>query len=107
MVDATRPILKSEHRLDSLLSRESIFLGNNILLVGLCFVIFWGTYFPLISEAVTGHQASVGPPWFDRYTVPLALILVLLVGHRPGDRLAAGDARQRAPELPAAGHGRR
>ncbi len=72
-----------DHRLDSLLSRESIFLGNNILLVAVCFVIFWGTYFPLISEAVTGHEASVGPPWFDRYTVPLALILVLLSGIGP------------------------
>jgi len=76
-------MLRSEHRLDSLLSRESIFLANNIVLVGLCFVIFWGTYFPLISEALTGHEASVGPPWFDRYTVPLALILVLLSGIGP------------------------
>jgi cytochrome c-type biogenesis protein CcmF len=46
-------------------------------------VIFWGTYFPLISEAVTGQEASVGAPWFDRYTVPLALILVLLSGIGP------------------------
>jgi cytochrome c-type biogenesis protein CcmF len=51
--------------------------------VGLCFVIFWGTYFPLISEALTGQEASVGPPWFDRYTVPLALTLVLLSGVGP------------------------
>ena len=76
-------MLRSEHRLDSLLSRESIFIANNIVLVGLCFVIFWGTYFPLISEALTGQEASVGPPWFDRYTVPLALILVLLSGIGP------------------------
>jgi cytochrome c-type biogenesis protein CcmF len=83
LVATRRPILRSDHRLDSLLSRESIFLGNNILLVALCFVIFWGTYFPLISTALTGHQASVGPPWFDRYTVPLALVLVLLAGIGP------------------------
>ena len=50
--------LRSEHRLDSLLSREAVFLLNNLVLVGLCFVIFWGTFFPLISEAVTGDQAS-------------------------------------------------
>ncbi len=75
--------LRSEHRLDSLLSRESVFLLNNLVLVALCFVIFWGTFFPLISEAVTGDEASVGPPWFDRYTVPLALILVLLSGIGP------------------------
>ncbi|HEX5310004.1 MAG TPA: cytochrome c-type biogenesis CcmF C-terminal domain-containing protein [Solirubrobacteraceae bacterium] len=83
LVASRRDILQSEHRLDSLLSRESVFLANNIVLVGLCFVIFWGTYFPLISEALTGHSASVGPPWFDRYTVPLALILVLLSGIGP------------------------
>jgi cytochrome c-type biogenesis protein CcmF len=46
-------------------------------------VIFWGTFFPLISEAVTGTKASVGPPWFSRYTVPLALILALLSGIGP------------------------
>ncbi len=53
------------------------------MLVGLCFVVFWGTFFPLISEAVTGNEAAVGPPWFDRYMVPLALILVLLSGIGP------------------------
>jgi cytochrome c-type biogenesis protein CcmF len=83
LVSSRREMLRSEHRLDSLLSRESVFLANNLVLVGLCFVIFWGTYFPLISEALTGHEASVGPPWFDRYTVPLALVLVLLSGIGP------------------------
>jgi cytochrome c-type biogenesis protein CcmF len=83
LVVSRRSILRSEHRLDSLLCRESAFLANNLVLVGLCFVIFWGTFFPLISEALTGQQASVGPPWFDRYTVPLALVLVLLSGLGP------------------------
>jgi cytochrome c-type biogenesis protein CcmF len=83
LVVSRRDMLRSEHRIDSLLSRESIFLANNVVLVGLCFVIAWGTYFPLISEALTGHEASVGPPWFDRYTVPLALVLVLLSGIGP------------------------
>ncbi len=83
LVSSRRAMLRSEHRLDSLLSRESVFLANNIVLVGLCFVIFWGTYFPLISEALTGKESSVGPPWFDRYTVPLALALVLLSGIGP------------------------
>ena len=78
-----RASLRSEHRLDSLFSREAIFLLNNLVLVGLCFVVFWGTFFPLISEAITGNKAAVGPPWFDRYTVPLALILVLLSGIGP------------------------
>jgi cytochrome c-type biogenesis protein CcmF len=77
------PILRSEHRLDSLLSREAVFLLNNLVLVGLCFVIFWGTFFPLISEAITGTKASVGPPWFARFVVPLALVLTLLSGLGP------------------------
>jgi cytochrome c-type biogenesis protein CcmF len=77
------PALRSEHRLDSLLSREAAFLLNNLVLVGMCFVVFWGTFFPLISEAITGTEASVGPPWFDRYLVPLALMLVLLSGIGP------------------------
>lgn len=76
-------LLRSEHRLEALLSRESVFLANNLVLVGLCFVIFWGTYFPLISEALSGTESSLGPPWFDRYTVPLALVLVLLSGIGP------------------------
>jgi cytochrome c-type biogenesis protein CcmF len=83
LVVSRREMLRSEHRLDSLLSRESVFLANNVVLVALCFVILWGTYFPLISEALTGQSASVGAPWFDRYTVPLALVLVLLSGIGP------------------------
>jgi cytochrome c-type biogenesis protein CcmF len=83
LVVTRAPSLRSEHKLDALLSREAIFLFNNLVLVALCFVVFWGTFFPLISEAVTGNQASVGPPWFDRYMVPLALILVLLSGIGP------------------------
>ena len=75
--------LRSEHRIDSLLSREVAFLLNNLVLVGVCFVIFWGTFFPLISEAATGTKASVGPPWFGRYITPLALVLVLLAGIGP------------------------
>jgi len=75
--------LKSESRLDSLLSRESAFLANNLVLVAIAFVVLWGTFFPLISEALTGNKEAVGPPWFDQYTVPLVLILVLLSGIGP------------------------
>src|SRR5690349_2517102 len=57
LVVTRREMLRSEHRIDSLLSRESMFIANNLVLVGLCFVIFWGTYFPLISEALTGQEA--------------------------------------------------
>jgi cytochrome c-type biogenesis protein CcmF len=83
LVVTRRDVLRSEHGLDSLFSRESAFLLNNLVLAGLAFVIFWGTFFPLISEAITGQEASVGAVWFDRYTVPLALMLVLLSGIGP------------------------
>ena len=77
------PDLSSRARLDSLLSREAFFLLNNLVLVALALVILWGTFFPLISEALTGKEASVGPPWFNRLTTPLALVLVLLAGIGP------------------------
>src|SRR4051794_10567590 len=77
------PDLRSQARLDSLLSREAFFLLNNLVLLGIALVIFWGTFFPLISEALTGDKASVGPPWFDRLATPLALVLVLLSGIGP------------------------
>src|SRR5204862_3819891 len=69
--------------LDSLMSREAFFLLNNLVLVALAVVIAWGTYFPLISEAITGTKESVGPPFFNRITTPLALLLVLLSGIGP------------------------
>jgi cytochrome c-type biogenesis protein CcmF len=75
--------LKSSAKLDSLMSREAFFLLNNLVLVALCVVIAWGTYFPLISEALTGTKESVGPPFFNRITTPLALLLVLLAGIGP------------------------
>jgi cytochrome c-type biogenesis protein CcmF len=77
------PDLRSAHRLDSLFSREAMFLLNNFLLVGLAAVVFWGTFFPLIAEAVTGEKASVGPPWFTQYATPLAILLVLVSGIGP------------------------
>jgi cytochrome c-type biogenesis protein CcmF len=75
--------LKSEKRIDSLASRESVFLINNLLLVGMTIVIAWGTFFPLISELFTGHKSSLAAPWFDKYTTPLAILLVLFTGIGP------------------------
>jgi len=75
--------LRSPKRIDSLASRESVFLVNNLLLVALCATIFWGTFFPLISELFTGEKASLAAPWFDRYTTPLAIVLVLFTGIGP------------------------
>src|SRR3954467_2666098 len=76
-------VLRSEARLDSLASREAVFLLNNFVLVAMCFVVFWGTFFPLIAEAVTGRQRNIGPPVYERFVVPLALVLVLLAGIGP------------------------
>jgi cytochrome c-type biogenesis protein CcmF len=83
LILARLPDLRSEARLDSLLSREAFFLLNNLVLVGLCLVVLWGTFFPLISEALTGTEETVGPPWFNRIVTPLALVLVLLTGIGP------------------------
>src|SRR5690606_18270960 len=55
----------------------------NLLLVGMTAVVFWGTFFPLISELATGTKASLAAPWFDRYTTPLAILLVLFTGIGP------------------------
>ncbi|HWD86117.1 MAG TPA: cytochrome c-type biogenesis CcmF C-terminal domain-containing protein [Solirubrobacteraceae bacterium] len=78
-----RPALRSEHRIDSLLSREAMFLLQNLVLVAMVFVIFWVTMFPLISQAITGTKVSVGPPAFTPFVVPLALVLVALAGIGP------------------------
>lgn len=76
-------ILRAPRKIDSLISRESVFLINNLLLVALCAVVFWGTFFPLISELMTGTRSTLAAPWFDRYTTPLAVILVLFTGIGP------------------------
>ena len=76
-------LLKEQPELDSMVSRESAFLLNNIVLVSALFTIFLGTIFPLISEAVAGVQVSVGAPYFNSVTVPLFLLLVFLMGVGP------------------------
>jgi cytochrome c-type biogenesis protein CcmF len=89
--------LRPERRIDSLFSRESVFLINNLLLVGLAVVIFWGTFFPLISEFFTGERHSLAAPWFDRYVTPLGVLLVLFTGIGPllaWGRLSGGAARR-------------
>jgi cytochrome c-type biogenesis protein CcmF len=83
LIVSRRDSLRSDAKLDSLLSREAFFLLNNLVLVAMCIVVFWGTFFPLISEALTGDRRSLGPPFFNRVSVPLALVLVLLSGIGP------------------------
>jgi len=87
------PHLKSENQLDSLLSRESSFLFNNVILVGIAFAVFLGTVFPLLSEAVRGVKITVGPPYFNAVTGPLFLGMIVLMGICPliGWRRASRD----------------
>ena len=72
--------LKGEADIESLLSRESTFLLNNLLLVGAAFAVLLGTFFPIISEAVRGVKISVGPSFFNQVTAPIFLATILLAG---------------------------
>ncbi|HAX47261.1 MAG TPA: cytochrome C biogenesis protein, partial [Nitrospina sp.] len=77
------PLLKSKNELDSFLSREASFLFNNLLLLGIGFATFWGTIFPIISEAVRGIKITVGPPFYNQVNVPIGLALLALIGIGP------------------------
>ena len=75
--------LKSEGQMTSLLSREALFLLNNLLFMGILVVCFWGVIFPLNSELVTGQKITVGPPFYERATAPLFAGLLFLMGIAP------------------------
>ena len=75
--------LRSEHKLESLVSRESSFLFNNLLLLLACFTVLWGTWFPLISEYVQGNKVTVGAPFYNKVAIPVALLLLLLTAVGP------------------------
>ncbi len=76
-------VLKSDNELDSLFSRESFFLLNNLLFIGLAIIVWWGTHFPLFSEALFGEKIVVGPPFFEQSTAPLWAAIVVLMGIAP------------------------
>lgn len=78
-----RSHLQSEHRVESLVSRESSFLFNNLVLLAACFTILWGTLFPVLSEYVEGAKVTVGPPFYDRVAVPIGVFLLFLTGIGP------------------------
>ena len=75
--------LKSDQHLESLVSRESSFLFNNLVLLAACFVILWGTLFPILSEYVQGSKVTVGAPFYNRVAVPIGLFLLFLTGVGP------------------------
>lgn len=73
-------LLKSEHELDSIASREAGFIGNNLLLLGIGFATFWGTVWPVVTEVLTNAKITVTTPFFNRVNGPLFGALVLLMG---------------------------
>jgi cytochrome c-type biogenesis protein CcmF len=75
--------LKDEGQMHSLLSREAFFLLNNLLFMSLFVICFWGVNFPLMSELLTGQKVTVGPPFYERATGPVFLLLLLLMGLAP------------------------
>ena len=77
------PLLRSENQIQSFLSRESAFLFNNLLLVGITFAVAWGTLFPLITEGFFGETINVGPPFYNRVNIPIGLMLLALMGIGP------------------------
>jgi cytochrome c-type biogenesis protein CcmF len=78
-----RSHLRSEHKLESIISRESSFLFNNLLLLLACFTVLWGTLFPKLSEWAQGHPVTVGPAFFNKVNIPVALLLLLLTALGP------------------------
>src|SRR5208283_1586108 len=75
--------LKSESQLESVISRESSFLFNNLILLASCFAVLWGTLFPKISEWISGDQISLDAEWYNRLMVPIGLFLLFLTGVGP------------------------
>jgi cytochrome c-type biogenesis protein CcmF len=77
------PLLRTRARLESLVSREAVFLYNNLLLVALCLTILWGTAWPIVSEAVRGQSVVVGRPYYDFFLRIFGLPLLFLMGVGP------------------------
>jgi cytochrome c-type biogenesis protein CcmF len=78
-----RDHLKSEQRLESLVSRESSFMFNNLVLLAACFVIVWGTLYPILSEYIEGAKVTVDAAWYNGVAVPIGLFLLFLMGVGP------------------------
>jgi len=96
--------LRSRARLDGIVSRESAFLGQNILFLAVAFVTLWGTIFPVFSEAAEGTVVTVGQPFFNRVNGPLLLAIVMLMGVGPllPWRRSGGRSLMRALRVPIA-----
>jgi cytochrome c-type biogenesis protein CcmF len=95
--------LRSPGRIDAAVSREAAFLVNNLLFAGLAFVVLLGTVYPLVAEALQGHQVSVGEPYFNRMTTPLGLALLFFMAVAPALpwRATSADVLRRRLIVPA------
>ncbi len=95
--------LKSEVKLESVISRESSFLFNNLILLASCFAVLWGTLFPVVMEAVTGEKETIDAPYYTKVNVPIALFLLFLTGVGPliAWRKSSINSLKRAFMLPA------
>jgi cytochrome c-type biogenesis protein CcmF len=80
---ARLPLLRSPTRLESLVSREAVFLYNNLLLVAFLLTVLWGVVYPLLAEAVVGERLVVGPPFYNFFFRVFGLPLLLLMGIGP------------------------
>jgi cytochrome c-type biogenesis protein CcmF len=94
--------LRSDRHLDSVLSREAMFLFNNLVFVAIAFTVLWGTIYPVLVEAVEGVKVSVGPAYFNAVVGPLGLALVALAGIGPlvAWRRASPESLRRHLALP-------
>src|SRR6266581_1184431 len=97
--------LRSENKLESLISRESSFLFNNLLFLLLTLDVMWGTWFPKISKLVQGNKVTVGAPFYNRVAIPVALLLLLLTALGPllAWRKTSFESLKRNFAWPAAG----
>ena len=77
------PLLKARNELDSWASREAAFLANNWILLFSAFFVLFATMFPTLSEAVKGERLTVGPPFFNKWMLPIGLMLLTLTGIGP------------------------
>ncbi|MCZ7530291.1 MAG: heme lyase CcmF/NrfE family subunit [Acidimicrobiia bacterium] len=96
-------LLRSHGKIDSVVSRESAFLANNLLFAAFAFVVLLGTVFPLLVEALQDRRLSVGEPYFDRMTLPIGMALLFLMAAAPALpwRATSGEVLQRRFRVPA------
>ncbi|QQE76939.1 cytochrome c-type biogenesis CcmF C-terminal domain-containing protein [Alicyclobacillus sp. SO9] len=77
------PVLKADRKFEAVVSKESGFMLNNLLFLGITFAVFWGTLFPVLSEALTGNKLMVSAPFYNEVALPLGIVILILMGIGP------------------------